>query len=338
MALILEVLDPQTGAVRARLRLDAPAFTLGRGFGNDLILDDPYVDARHARITRTAEGEWQIEDLGSLNGLIALRTAGGPDTVLPDSAMHQPNVPVHPGTQVRLGRTTLRFRDPDEPVAEALRDLPEPAPSAGFTARWLATSWVRLGLPAFALGTIALYTWLHSFERSSGSDAFTAGLVFLFGAALWAGVWSVASRIVVHRFHFLEHLAVISGIVLAGLASMIVSEWAAFLFPDNMVLSPLGGGLMLLTIAALVAGHLALSSTMTRRRRWNAGMVTSGVLLVLGLVATLAADDTFSDVPEFPGVLKPFRAQWLPAGTIDGFSRAVADLKIEVDEIVEKQK
>jgi hypothetical protein len=331
VALILEVLDPQTGAVRARLRLDTPAFTLGRGYGNDLILDDPYVDARHARITRTAEGAWQIEDLGSLNGLIALRPESS-------SATHQVSVPVQPGTQVRVGRTTLRFRDPDEPVAAALPDVTEPASRAGLTSRWLTTSWVRLGMPACALGTIALYTWLHSFERSSGSDAFTAGLVFLFGAALWAGVWSVASRIVVHRFHFLEHVAVISAIVLAGLASMIFSEWAAFLFPDNVLLSPLGGALMLVTVAALVAGHLALASTMTRRRRWNAGMVTSGVLLALGLIASLAADDTFSDVPEFPGVLKPFRAQWVPAGSIEGFSRAVADLKIEVDEIVEKQK
>src|SRR5690606_16796872 len=97
--------------VRARVRLDGRHINVGRGYDNDLILDDAYVDARHARIHVDANGTVEIEDLGSINGLVL---AGGAGRV--------PRVAASPGTEVRLGRTILRFRDPAEPVPPALPD------------------------------------------------------------------------------------------------------------------------------------------------------------------------------------------------------------------------
>ncbi len=264
-----------------------------------------------------------MEDLGSVNGLVAQ-----------DGAQRPARIVVRPGAIVRVGRTTLRFRDPDEPVATALVDVTEPTQDALMASRWLASKWGRLGMPAAAIGTIAGYTWLHSFERSSGSEAFAGAITFLLIGALWAGIWAAASRIVVHRFHFLEHWAVASAAALVSLAFVVSSDWAAFLFPDKAVSSPVEGFTFLAMIAAVVAGHLALASTMTRRRRWRAGIITSGIFLALAGVAALANNESFSDVPEFSGVLKPFRAQWVPAGSVETLGRAATTLKAQVDAIV----
>lgn len=319
MALILEVLDARTGAVRTRLRLDALPLTLGRGYDNDLILDDPYADAHHARITRDDGGALVVEDLGSLNGI-----------VVPGSARRLARVRAHAGAEVRVGRTTLRFRDPAEPVPPALADAAE---GAWTGARWLTTPWGRVAAPAAAAGVIAVDSWLGSYERSSASDVFASTFGFAVLAVLWAGIWAVAGRVVAHRFHFLGHFAVLSAFAVAAVAYAVVAEWAAFLFPDDPVSTPLAVVAGLAGIAALVAGHLAHASALPRRRRWRAGLVTSGVLLVVGGAAALAEGDRFSDVPEFSGVLKLVGARLVPAITVAEFGRVAAELKHEVDEL-----
>jgi ABC-type multidrug transport system ATPase subunit/pSer/pThr/pTyr-binding forkhead associated (FHA) protein len=48
--------------------LDRAALTLGREPGNDIVVDDPVVSRRHARLARVAQG-YEITDLDSANGL-----------------------------------------------------------------------------------------------------------------------------------------------------------------------------------------------------------------------------------------------------------------------------
>ena len=43
--------------------------TIGRGPGNDIVLDDPHLSRRHCRILWYEEGIL-IEDLGSINGTV----------------------------------------------------------------------------------------------------------------------------------------------------------------------------------------------------------------------------------------------------------------------------
>ena len=57
MALIVEVLrHGRGGEVRERLRLTDVPVTIGRALDNALVLDDPHVDAHHARLVRDADG------------------------------------------------------------------------------------------------------------------------------------------------------------------------------------------------------------------------------------------------------------------------------------------
>src|SRR5262245_9871007 len=191
--MILEVLDPRSGVVHTRVRLGELPLSVGRGYGNDIILDDPYVDARHARITFDDSGALILEDVGSLNGL-----------ALPGNTARVTRVAVRAGAEVRVGRTTLRFRDPNESVPAALPDSVEPTRSGSRIARATASLWVRLGVPLSATLAVALYTWLESFEPTSGSDTLTGAVTFLVFVAFWAGIWAIASRVVVHRFVFLE--------------------------------------------------------------------------------------------------------------------------------------
>lgn len=334
--MILEVVHP--GGARTWHRLGDLPFTVGRGFANDLILDDPYVDARHARIAVDETGMPLIEDLGSVNGLIAnhMRLSG--------------RVPLRPGAEIRVGRTMLRFRDSDDPVSPALVDvITAPAPPAPIARpaiklrrrarvratieRSARTTWARLLTVGAAAFAIALYSWTGSSERSSANEALFAALGFAVIVAVWAGIWAVASRVSVQRFHFVAHMAVAAVVTLGGLAWTLAAEWLSFFFPDASLADVLSVGIGLVMLAALVAGHLSLATGFSRARQWKTGFVVAGVALLIGGLAALTEEDSFSDVPTFSGVVKPVGSAWLPTASVEEFGNVMETLKQEVDEM-----
>jgi hypothetical protein len=338
--MILEVVHASGGRTWHRLG-DAPV-TLGRGFANDLILDDPYVDARHARIALDASGSPLIEDLGSVNGLIA------------DHARLSGPVPLRPGAEIRVGRTMLRFRDSDDPVSPAIADVSlarpvsativvehpvRPARRATLVAtisRSMQTTWVRLLTVGVAASAVAVYSWLGNSERSSASDALYAALGFAGLIGIWAGIWAVASRVSVQRFHFVGHMAVASVVTLGGLAWTMAAEWLSFFFPDASLADVLSVAIGIFMLAALVAGHLALATGFSRTRQWRTGFVVAGAALLIGGLATLAEEDSFTDIPTFSGVVKPIGSEWLPTASVDEFGSVMETLKRQVDDMAKQ--
>ena len=362
MALILELVDAR--GVRRWHRLDALPLTLGRALTSDVILDDPYADARHARLAMDETGALLLEDQGSVNGLRA-GAAGGERL--------DARVPVRAGMEVRLGRTMLRFHDADAAVPPALVDdmwapagtttpvatVSAPVADAGsagavgavgavtspprgrgaLVRRWLATTPGHVATVAASAAVFAMLTWLTNTDRSAGNAIFTAVLGFLLLAAFSAGLWSVASRIVVHRFRFAAHLAVISVAVLAVMAFGNVDSWLTFLFPDTKVLPVLSMVLGLALLAVLVATHLALATTLPRNRTWRIGLAVAGIVVALaGISALTDDDDAFSDVPEFSGIVKPLAPRYIPTKSVDDFARVMQELKEDVDEIAKEKR
>ena len=73
-----------------------PEVTVGRGDDNDVVLGDPSVSERHARL-RLAAGVWTLADLGSVNGSWV------------DGEAVQEELPLASGCSIRLGGTELGF-------------------------------------------------------------------------------------------------------------------------------------------------------------------------------------------------------------------------------------
>jgi hypothetical protein len=321
MALILEVLDGRGGGVRTRIRLDALPLRIGRALDNDLILDDPYADAQHAQITRAENGDLVVEDTGSINGVIL---AGG---------LRVTRAAVGPGMEIRVGRSLLRLRDPAQPVPPA---LPDAVSAASLDTRWAARPRVQVAFSLIAVAILALAGWLDSYERSAAEDAFTSALGFATMGALWAGIWAVAGRIVVHRFRFFAHFSFVTLFLMVAFLLGSINEWTVFLFPDNPIPVLVGAAIGLVMVATLVAGHLGLASALPSRRRWQAGAAVSLVILALATAGAVLTSETFSDVPEFAGTVKAVGAGWLPTHTVAEFGEVTSQLQHEVDALLEK--
>ena len=215
MEIVLEIEGPSGS--RTWHRLSESPLTIGRSLTSDVILDDPYADGHHARITQDESGALVIEDLGSVNGIRigGVRGAG--------------RVPVTIGSELWLGRTVVRFRDRHEVMARAFVDDEHAAPPQGNpplnqqspapppAGAPLFSGWRALLFAAGAVAAYSVYAWLGSTERSSGGDIFGVATVLALCGAVWAGAWAVASRVSVHRFNFSGHLAVISAASIGGL-------------------------------------------------------------------------------------------------------------------------
>lgn len=77
--------------------MDRPVVRIGRGAGNDIVLQDTQASRHHCQISRQGDG-FQIEDLGSTNG-----------TFVNNERITAP-WELRPGDQVRIGETTIAFQ------------------------------------------------------------------------------------------------------------------------------------------------------------------------------------------------------------------------------------
>jgi len=188
----VEVLD-RRGQVRSRHRIDAAPAIIGRGYGCDVLLDDPWLSPVHARLYRELDGSLALEDAGSENG-----------SWTPEG-QRITSLPLGRGLALRIGHTLVRVVPADAPVAPTIGAGSDAPGERGWRQGWVG--------PALALAASLTYAWMRLLD--DGEVHHTAALVgdgasMLLGLALWAGIWALVSRAVVHRASFLSHLAAAS--------------------------------------------------------------------------------------------------------------------------------
>jgi hypothetical protein len=88
-----------------RVDLDGGRVTVGKGEGNDIVLEDPRVSRLHASLEEFAEG-WCVNDLGSSNG-----TFVNGDRIWSARRLRH-------GDEIRLGQSRLLFRSSADAASE----------------------------------------------------------------------------------------------------------------------------------------------------------------------------------------------------------------------------
>ena len=199
----VEILSRHHREVVARHRFAQPEVRIGRGYDNDLVLDDPHVAFHHLRLYRSDAGDLVAEDIGSANGLFIDRDPRRQQRVLLDG-----------DRVIRIGGVQLRVREPGYAVA---RERLEGTPGR----LWPAA----VALPVAILAIEALSLWLSETGEPKVSR-YVMPLVDVSGLALaWTGVWAVLSRVFAGRAQFERNFIIgLSGL----LAYSLYDEFAQF--------------------------------------------------------------------------------------------------------------
>jgi len=287
--IVAEVLE-KSGRVHQRFRLTQFPVSIGRGYGNDIILDDDFVSASHARIELDEEGNPVIVDLDSDNGTYALpsleklgRRALGPDALL------------------RMGHTLVRLRSPEYVVARTRRD------SLGMNraSRWLASGFGA----ALMLGAVVALMLLENYQTSmqvmKPEQLLLGALPIALAIPVWAGLWALVSRSFAHHTFFLAHLAIASLGIVGFFLLDTAAEYYAFAFSAEMSADVIFQGAVGAVAAAMLYGHLRFATLLTPRIVAMASVLVATALIGLNTFTGYVEGLEFSDELPYPGELKP---------------------------------
>jgi hypothetical protein len=255
---------------------------IGRGYDNDLILDDPYIAENHAIIEMTSEGNLQIRDLDSENGLVS-------------EGKKQPVMTVQDKI-IRLGHTNLRVRHAGFPVKKAIPDKA--------SHRWEGWPPAIVGLLFVLLSALAT-TWLSSTESFSIVAAIASIALVMFLVLLWCGGWGFATRMIGGgSARFGRHIFIVGcAILLIDFWNMISITFAyAFSLP---FLTRYGSHIEILILAGMIFFHL-MTINSQRPKRF---MTTCAVLAILGmstiLISNYQRSGQLADTLYMTGLLPP---------------------------------
>jgi hypothetical protein len=322
--IVVEVLD-RGGRVAQRVQLAQLPATIGRGYANDVILDDPFADPAHARLVEGENGALVVEDLDSTNGL----SAG-------EHAARERRLVLRPGATFRVGHTVLRVATTDTAVPPALRDT---RLGGGSRARRAVHHWqaaLALSVAGALLCGLAFYQ--GSTDQAGGGDFVVGVLSSVLFVSLWAGGWALATRLRSGRGRFLAHVAVawlaLGVIVAAG----ILESWVRFFTADAPLADAATAAALLAGITALLYGHLAVATSQSRGRRLAIGLIATVVvaLLAVGLEQAGLSDEPGDIRVTMP--LKPLAGRWIPAETPEAFLERAATLQQDVDREAEEKQ
>jgi hypothetical protein len=315
----IEILDGR-GSVSARIAVDRFPVTLGRTYGNQVILSDPFVCPLHLKIAQDEQGRLVATDMDSVNGSYP---AGGKEPVT--------QWELHSGSQFRIGHTVLRYVSVDHPLAPTLVDR---AVKESLLASPYAAAISAVGLVLL----LCLDGYLSSVERVTVAKIISEPWITVSMLATWAGMWALASRLVVSRFNFARHVTIACIALLTISALAVVAEWTEFFWPRLPMLWIAGVFGYGLVLAGLVYGHLGAASPLRRRSRLWAAAAVSLVVVGSSAISDFAARSKFSTVMEYSGVVKPIDAALVPATSVDEFFGSSEQLKEELDKLTKKAK
>jgi len=188
--------------VAHRVRVAGAEVHIGRGYDNDVVIDDPYVAPRHVRVFRDESGRLVAEDVGSRNGLFLDRDKNRLARIVTDGER-----------PIRIGHTFVRIRDAHHVVP------PERAGEA-------AGAWTLPVVLAMAVvGIEALSAWLGETGEPKASYYLFPVLTAAVVVAAWTSVWALLTRVLSGTARFERNLL----IALSALLSFsLFNEFAQF--------------------------------------------------------------------------------------------------------------
>jgi hypothetical protein len=313
----VEILD-RRGEVLRRERVTALPARIGRGYDNEIILDDPHVCATHALLEDVGWGPLRLRNLDSLNGVLEL-----------PSGRRANVVDMMPGTVAQLGRTLVRIRDAAEPVPAAVPISRRPHVVEWSLGHWTASiAWIALMLGAG--------TW--SATRAATADVNWNSIALAQGGSLlavlaWAGAWALVTRLMTHHARFGAHLAIAVIAVIASDLQTRAFEVAQFLLAPVEPLQLANRSLTALIVAAAIFAHLTVLGVARTVRRLAAAAGIGAAVLALGLGNELSDEPDWMVTLPYWSSLEPFPGRWLPVESEDRFFGEVAALEPELQSL-----
>lgn len=287
---------------------DQDCIRIGRGFHNDLIINDPFVGASHISL-KFAEGSWSCENNSSLNGTFVSTLQEGGSKVKVDHVC-----PISSGGTIFLGKTTIHVWDIDHPVApeQAL----EARSSSWFDPRKTTKSFI-FNLGAFCFVYYMYLSQLSWRRDESFFEGIAATSILLFCLVVWSALWALITRFTKRQHRFLLHLIFSFQWAILSLALSFTFKFVLFFicnYDFYYVVSLLVFGLFSIFVLNV---HLAIGTNLSFIKRTVISSLIAFSIILFSLLGYYATHIEFSPDPHHYISLVPVPKKWVPAIPID---------------------
>ncbi|WP_075188094.1 FHA domain-containing protein [Teredinibacter haidensis] len=309
--MIVEIVT-KSGRVMEVHSFQKDQITIGRGYGNDLILQDPYMEANHLAASYDSEiGQISVRDLGSLNGTKIhglLTTLEG-----------------HVSTQLQarqiltLGKTNIRILDREHSIPSALK-LSSFEPLFAYLGSW----WVSL----LAIVAAVVLTLVSAYLENPFSDKLVkelnAVVMYVVVAICYGGLWVMLARLQRIEGRFLLNMNML--LLILVMDELVQLSLSVYDFNLGWLLST---GFFSISISfGLVYMAVSVSCSQTMHlRKWMTAAVAStiGFLPIMSEVSAVVFPPDFTSNPGYNMTLVAPAYQVRGASSEEEFLRLVND-------------
>ena len=259
--MLVEALDVQ-GHVHARQRIEGAGSQcrIGRSLSCEVVIDDPYVAAEHARLTLLEDGRVLVQDLGTRNG-----------TRIDGKRIDAETGQTITSGELLTGRTRVRVRSLEASVT----------PERMFRRDLLRRHRTLLAIGGLVLCfAFAAFTQWTEAPESLAPRVLIAELVAFSGLAVWLGFWALVSRLTVGAWQLRIHLAIAAVCVGLWVWGYWIYTAAAFALQWKWLWIIMAG---MAACVALAAAYLHLRNATHYRRAICLALAVLAPLLLGGL-------------------------------------------------------
>jgi pSer/pThr/pTyr-binding forkhead associated (FHA) protein len=314
----MDSLVVQTGGRSGRMaelaRSKEGRLSVGRGYGNDLVLTDPHVAPEQLVFCQEGE-QWLMQVLDYANPVL-----------LNNTRVREDHIAVSSGDKVTVGRTRLSLYS-DAHSVEPTRKL--------VLSNWLAMEGTSFILPVIVLlGFCALDLVLSYFEGSTRLEweEYAYGVLFS-GVVIvgWAGIWAITGSIVRQQQHFGLQLIVASIISLSATLLSFIAAYLAYPFHSTTVTEIFEWGFLFVILVVLFQLNL-LIATNIRNTLAVAFALTALVSGVAFAFLYFGEEEDAFYLPLPSSALVPPAFQLSRESELDDYFSKVARESIDLDE------
>jgi len=290
------------GHVTGRHSFDQFPVNIGRGYQNDLIIDDPYVSSEHVCIHESENG-WLVEDKQSDNG-VKYR--------LHSTQSHINHL--NSGDEIILGRSRLRLLSPWHPVART-----HLLPTKTSLSKLLAHPAVATGAIVFAFVLLISENYFSTPVKTGFEKLLASAFPTFIFALAWAGIWAFVGRVIIHRARFLPHFTAALLVFIISMITSTASEYISYNLSTTFPATLIEFFVIGFTIAGLFYINLANSTNLNRRSNLITSHAVAWSMLIMGLFMQYVNKPEFSPAPEYASELKPPFAKVVSSQSLEDF-------------------
>ena len=285
------------GRIAELVRSCGEDILIGRGFNNQLVIQDDYIAPQQLRIFQQEDQTWWAEILEQTNSVLLNGKTLNDAEIDKEIDKENSSFQIRSGDRITIGRTTLSVYNAEHKVEKTRKLL----------TRSLHQESISLTLPLILLVLlsafdIAVEHFLVT-PQESLTTFITTSLLSAFIVLIWVSLWALAGRIFRHNSHFGQQLLATTLILFALSISGPWPQLLEFIFSSTSTGTVLNYLLAFICFALLLKFHLLFA---TNLRRTGAIALSISALVVGGSASyQYYQQSEFSSEANYSQVIRP---------------------------------